>query len=100
MTGGLDEEQAAMDAGILDVALSLGGELFAQVCGVLVFDVLDDGVPARSCQRRSSSYCLDIPSVVVDKITVAWGVDDIQPQTDTILFNDCTMLALALRMLL
>ena len=46
VAGGLDEEQAAVDAGVLDVALSLGGELLAEVCRVLVLDVLDDGVPA------------------------------------------------------
>ncbi len=42
----LDEEQAAVDAGILDVPFTLGGELFSEVGRVLVFDVLDDRIPA------------------------------------------------------
>lgn len=46
MAGGLDEEQAAVDTGILDITLTLRGELLAEVCRVLVLDVLDDGVPA------------------------------------------------------
>ena len=46
MTRRLDEEETAVNAGVLDVALSLGGELFAQVGRVLVFDVFDDGIPA------------------------------------------------------
>lgn len=42
----LDEEEAAVDAGVLDVSLSLRGELLAEVGRVLVLDVLDDGIPA------------------------------------------------------
>ena len=51
VTGGLDEEETAMDAGVLDVAFALGGELFSEVGRVLIFDVLDDGVPTRRYQR-------------------------------------------------
>ena len=47
---GLDKEQAAVNAGVLNVSLSLGGKLLAQVCRVLVLDVLDDGVPAETSQ--------------------------------------------------
>lgn len=46
MTGGLDEEQTAVDPGILDVALTLSREFFAEVCRVLILDVFDNGVPA------------------------------------------------------
>ena len=42
----LDEEQAAMDAGILNITVTLSGKLLPEVCRVLVLDVLDDGVPA------------------------------------------------------
>lgn len=73
VTGGLDEEQAAVDAGVLDVTLSLGRELLSQVRGVLILDVLDDWVPA---------------TVVVDKVTIPGGVDDVQPQADAILLDD------------
>ena len=50
VTRWLNEEQAAMDAGILNVTLSLCGKLFAEVGGVLIFDVLDHRIPAR--QRK------------------------------------------------
>lgn len=72
VAGGLDEEQAAVDAGVLDVTLTLRGELLPQVSGVLVLDVLDDGVPA---------------AVVVDQITVARGVNDVETETDAILLD-------------
>ena len=41
----LDEEQAAMNAGILNVSLSLCSEFLSEVGRVLVFDVLDNRVP-------------------------------------------------------
>lgn len=50
MAGWLDEEQTAMNAGILNVALTLGGKFLAKVGGMLILDVLDDGVPAVSHQ--------------------------------------------------
>ena len=42
----VDEEQAAVDARVLDVAVALRGELLAEVRAVLVLDVLHNGVPA------------------------------------------------------
>lgn len=73
MTGWLDEEEAAVDAGILDVALALSGELLAEVCGVLVLDVLHNWVPT---------------SVVVDLVSITWGIDNVQAKTDAVLLND------------
>jgi predicted RNA-binding protein len=73
VAGGLDEKQAAVDTGILEVALTLGGELLAEVGAVLVLDVLDDGVPA---------------ALVVDQVAVAGRVDDVQTQTHAILLDD------------
>lgn len=70
---GLDEEQTAVDAGVLDVALALGSQLLAQVGGVLVLDVFDNGVPA---------------AIVVDKISVARGVDNVEPEADAVLLDD------------
>lgn len=49
MARGLNEKQAAMDTGILDVALTLSSEFLAKVGGVLILDILDNGVPA-GCQ--------------------------------------------------
>lgn len=62
-----------MDAGILNVAFSLGGELLAEVCGVLVLDVLHNWIPA---------------SVVVDLISVTWGIDNVEAETDAVLLDD------------
>ena len=50
MAGGLDEKKAAMNAAVLDVALSLGGQFLSKIGGVLVFDVFDDWVPANARQ--------------------------------------------------
>lgn len=47
VTGGLDEEQAAVNASVLDVALTLSSELLAEIGGVLILDVFDNGVPAK-----------------------------------------------------
>ena len=46
MTRRLNEEQAAVDASVLNVALALGCELFSEIGRVLVLDIFDDGVPA------------------------------------------------------
>lgn len=48
MARGLDEEQAAVDTGVLDVSLTLRSELLAEVCRVLILDILDNGVPAEA----------------------------------------------------
>lgn len=50
MTRGLDEEETAVNAGILDVSFTLCGQFFAEIGRVLVFDVFDDGIPARECK--------------------------------------------------
>jgi hypothetical protein len=73
MAGGLNEEEAAVDAGVLQVAFTLGSEFLAQVGRVLVLDVLDDGVPA---------------ALVVDEVAVAGGVDNIETQAHSILLDD------------
>ena len=46
MPGRVDEVEAAVNAGVLDVAVALGRKLLAQVRAVLVLDVLDNRVPA------------------------------------------------------
>lgn len=75
MTRRLNKEQAAVDACVLDVALALSGELLSEVGRVLILDVLDDGIPA---------------SVVVDLVSVARGVDDVEAESDAVLLDDCT----------
>lgn len=73
MAGGSDEVQAAVDAGVLDVPLTLRRKLFPQVRTVLVLDVLDDGVPA---------------AVVVDEVAVAGCVDDVEAEAHAVLLDD------------
>ena len=62
-----------MDARVLEIALTLCGELLAQVGAVLVLDVLDNGIPA---------------SLVVDQVTVAGGIDNVEAQTHAVLLDD------------
>jgi hypothetical protein len=69
----LDEEEAAVDTGILDISLTLSCELLSEICGVLILNVLDNRIPA---------------SVIVDLITITRGIDNVQPQTNTILLDD------------
>lgn len=52
MAGRLDEEQTAVNTGILDVPVTLSGKLLAEVCGVLILDVFHDGIPASSTLAR------------------------------------------------
>lgn len=47
MTRRLDEEEATMNAAVLDVALSLGGQFLSEIGGVLVFDIFDNWIPAN-----------------------------------------------------
>lgn len=86
----VDEVQTAVDARVLDVPTSdhqlclrsfkyflhspftLSCQLFPQVCGVLVLDVFDDRIPA---------------AVVVDQVTIAGGVDDVEPKPDAVLLD-------------
>ena len=62
-----------MDTRVLDISFSLRSEFLSEVCRVLILDVLDNWVPA---------------SVVVDLITIARGIHNVQPQTDAIFLDD------------
>ena len=73
MARGLNEEEAAVDSGILDITLSLSCEFLSEVCRVLVLNVLDNWIPA---------------SIVVDLITISGGINNVQPQTNAIFFDD------------
>jgi hypothetical protein len=53
--------------------LTLSGQFLPEVGGVLIFDVLDNRVPA---------------AVVVDKITIAGSVNNVQAQSHTVLLNN------------
>lgn len=69
----LDEEQAAVNTGILNIPFTLSSEFLSEVCRMLILNVLDDWVPA---------------SVVIDLITITRGINDIESQTNTILLDD------------
>lgn len=73
MTRWLNEEQAAMNAGVLNVTLALCSKLLVEIGTILVLDVFDDGIPA---------------AIVVYEVAVPRGVDDVEAQSDAILFND------------
>lgn len=73
VAGGLNEEEAAVNAGVLDVALTLGRELLAQVGGVLVLDILDNGVPA---------------AVIVDEVSVSRGIDNVESEAHAVFLDD------------
>jgi len=64
MSRWLNEEEAAMDSGILNVAFSLRRQFLPEVGRVLVFDVFHDWVPT---------------AIIVDQISVPRGIDNVQP---------------------
>lgn len=91
MAGWLDEKQAAVNPSVLDVTLALCGKLLSEICRMLVFNVLHNRVPAMSqisSYSRASMDIHDIPSVVVHLVTITGGINNVQPQTHTILLND------------
>ena len=74
MSGRVDEEQTAVNPRVLDVLLPHSGELLPEVSRVLILDVFDDGIPA---------------SLVVDLISIARSVDDVETELDAVLGDDC-----------
>lgn len=92
VAGGVDKVQAAVDARVLDVAVAHGGELLAEVRAVLVFDVLDNRVPAferTMSEEWAAVVIIYVPVLVVDLVAVPGCVDDVQPQLDTVFDNNC-----------
>ena len=102
MPSRVDKVQTAVNTGVLDVSVTLCGKLLAKVGAVLVFDVLDDRVPAAviSCTRQRGvcggygkasgthgrrGY---VPVFVIDLVAVAGRVDDVEPELHAILDND------------
>lgn len=87
----LDEEQAAVNARVLNIALALSGKLLPQVSRVLVLDVLHDGVPAMPQSAKRPSLLIgasSIPSVIVHLVAVPRGIDDVQSEPHSVLLND------------
>lgn len=69
MAGRVEEVQGGVDAGIDDVAVAQGSQLFTEIRRMLVLDILDD----RVCT-----------AIVVDQVSEPRGIDDIQRQSDAI----------------
>jgi hypothetical protein len=74
VTGRVDEEKAAVNASVGNVLVSHSSELFSEVGGVLILDVLDDWVPAI---------------LVVDLVSVTGSVNDVKAEANAVLGNDC-----------
>lgn len=57
---------------------------------MLIFDVLDDRVPATGLLAQNSTAGLGaVPSIVVDLISIARCVHNVQSQAHTVLLDDC-----------
>lgn len=50
-----DKEQAAVNTGISNVAITLSSELFAKISRMLILDILDNGFPANNKHGSISS---------------------------------------------
>lgn len=65
----LDEEETAVNTGVIEEPISLGGKFLAQINTVLLLDVLHDRDPTL---------------VIVDVVTVPGRVDDGEMETNTV----------------
>lgn len=94
MARGLDEKQAAVDTGILNITVTLGSKFLAKVCRVLILDVLHNRIPTRCIVSLTRTHHYpkeiigEVPSVVVNLVTVARSVDNVQPETDTVFLDN------------
>jgi len=70
---GVDEEEAAVDTGVDNIAVTHGRQLLTEVGGMLVLDVFDDRVPA---------------ALVVDQVAITGSVDNVETQADAVLGDD------------
>jgi len=91
MTSRLDEVQAGMNAIIHDL-LPVDAVFLFQVRVETGFNVLDNRFPARMEYVRVrremiSEKKVDLPVIIVDKVTEPRGVNDGKAETDTILLD-------------
>ena len=63
---------------------------------MLIFDVLDYGIPAITFEMDVSELAiikrdrrLNAPVFVVDEISITRGIDNVQSQTNIVLLNNC-----------
>lgn len=76
MAGWVNEEQYHMHTRVWDMALTHGCQFLAQVNAVLVFNVLDNCLPTV---------------LVVDQVTIARRVNQVELQFDAVFNNDCVL---------
>lgn len=58
MTGRVNEVQAAMDTGILNVSVPHSRKFFAKICAVLVLDIFNNGIPAVSAYTQLRNFLI------------------------------------------
>jgi hypothetical protein len=95
VTRGRDEVKGAVNPGVLDVSVTHGRELLAQVGRMLVLNVLDDRVPAghapkSTTQLKRTKPIRHKPVFVVHQVSVAGRVNNVEAQLDIVLLDDCT----------
>ena len=62
---------------------------------MLIFNVLDNRIPAVLCYSESAKDQNAIsPSIVVDLISITWGIYNIEPQSYTVFLDDCKIVSL------
>lgn len=86
----INKVQAAMDTCILDISVAHGRQFFAQICTVLVFDVLNYGIPTVYPieKRLIIKGNRDLPSLVVDLVAITRGINNVESKSDAILNDD------------
>jgi hypothetical protein len=62
-----------MNASVLNIAFTLSSELFTEVGRMLILDILDNWIPA---------------SIVINLVTVAGCVNNVETESDTIFLDD------------
>lgn len=73
MASRVDEVETAVDSSVRDESVSLGSQFFSEIARILILDVSHDGFPAP---------------LVVNQITKARGINNVELQSDTVL-DDC-----------
>jgi hypothetical protein len=51
VSGGLDEEETAMNTRVLDITVALGSEFLPEIGRMLIFNVFDDRIPTKNQSR-------------------------------------------------
>lgn len=92
MASGIDEENATVNTGILNVTVTDSSQLLTQISAVLVLDVFHNWIPAYlNCQNSYTIRDLErivVPVFVIDHVAISRRVDDVQPEAYTVLSDN------------